>query len=100
MRDFCGNNVKICHSLTNSRYNDYRRRVARGIKGGAPASQPSGSLEEQTFVALLRTADRLQWRAAEMFKPHGLSATQYNALRILRGAGPEGLACSEVGARL
>jgi MarR family transcriptional regulator, organic hydroperoxide resistance regulator len=74
--------------------------VARGTKGGAPASQPSSSLEEQTFVALLRTADQLQWRAAEMFKPHGLSATQYNALRILRGAGPDGLACSEVGKRM
>lgn len=63
-------------------------------------SRLSGSLEEQTFVALLRTADQLQWRAAEMFKPHGLSPTQYNALRILRGAGPEGLACSEVGERM
>ncbi len=52
------------------------------------------------FVALLRAADRLQWRAVEMLKPHGLSPTQYNALRILRGAGPEGLACSEVGQRM
>jgi DNA-binding MarR family transcriptional regulator len=63
-------------------------------------SQPPGSLEEQTFVALLRTADHLQWSAAEMFKQHGLSPTQYNALRILRGAGPEGLTCSEVGKRM
>jgi DNA-binding MarR family transcriptional regulator len=63
-------------------------------------SQPLGSLEEQTFVALLRTVDHLQWRAAEMFKQHGLSPTQYNALRILRGAGPEGLPCSEVGKRM
>jgi len=61
---------------------------------------PSNSLEEEAFVALLRTADQLQWRAAEMFKPHGLSPTQYNALRILRGAGPEGLACSDVGQRM
>jgi DNA-binding MarR family transcriptional regulator len=61
---------------------------------------PSNSLEEDAFVALLRTADQLQWRAAEMFKPHGLSPTQYNALRILRGAGPEGLACTEVARRM
>ena len=74
--------------------------MAKGNKDGAAAGHPSGSLEEQTFVALLRTADQLQWRAAEMFKPHGLSPTQYNALRILRGAGPEGLACSEVGERM
>jgi DNA-binding MarR family transcriptional regulator len=69
-------------------------------KAGAPASLPSGTLEEQVFVALLRTADQLQWRATEMLKRHGLSPTQYNALRILRGAGPEGLACSEVGQRM
>jgi DNA-binding MarR family transcriptional regulator len=93
-------NVKICRLFDNSCYNDYRRWVAKGTKGEAPATPPSGSLEEQTFVALLRTADQLQWRAAEMLKPHGLSPTQYNALRILRGAGPEGLACSEVGARM
>jgi DNA-binding MarR family transcriptional regulator len=74
--------------------------VAKAPRNGAPASPPSSSLEEQTFVALLRTADRLQWRAAEMLKRHGLSPTQYNALRILRGAGPEGLACSEVGERM
>ena len=37
---------------------------------------------------------------AEWLKPHGLSPTQYNALRILRGAGADGLLCSEVGARM
>jgi DNA-binding MarR family transcriptional regulator len=74
--------------------------VTKDTRDGAPGSQPPGSLEEQTFVALLRTADHLQWRAAEMFKQHGLSPTQYNALRILRGAGPEGLPCSEVGKRM
>lgn len=57
-------------------------------------------MEEQAFVAILRTADRLQWRAAELLKPHGLSPTQYNALRILRGAGPAGLACGEIGERM
>jgi DNA-binding MarR family transcriptional regulator len=94
---------KKCKDLLrfdSSRYNDYRRWVAKDNKSGAPASHPSGSLEERTFVALLRTADQLQWRAAEMFKSRGLSPTQYNALRILRGAGPEGLACSAVGERM
>jgi DNA-binding MarR family transcriptional regulator len=63
-------------------------------------TQPISSLAEGAFVALLRTADQLQWRAAEMFKRHGLSPTQYNALRILRGAGSEGLPCNEVGKRM
>ncbi len=48
----------------------------------------------------MRTSDALQGKVAEMFKPFGLSPTQYNALRILRGAGPDGLACSEVGKRM
>ena len=62
--------------------------------------RPIPSLAEEAFVALLRTADQLQWRAAEVFKRHGLSPTQYNALRILRGAGPEGLPCTEAGKRM
>jgi DNA-binding MarR family transcriptional regulator len=52
------------------------------------------------FISVMKTADAFS-RAAETFlKPAGLSGTQYNVLRILRGAGPEGLACSEVGERL
>ena len=35
-----------------------------------------------------------------MLKPHGLSPTQYNALRILRGAGDQGRACSEIAERM
>jgi DNA-binding MarR family transcriptional regulator len=58
------------------------------------------SLEAEAALALLRTADQLQARVADMLKPYGLSPTQYNALRILRGAGVEGLACSEIGERM
>ena len=35
-----------------------------------------------------------------MLKPYGLSPTQYNALRILRGAGAEGRACTEIAERM
>jgi DNA-binding MarR family transcriptional regulator len=69
-----------------------------------PRSQSStlaeSGLEERAFVSLQRAADRLAGKMAEWLKPHGLSPTQYNALRILRGAGAEGLPCSEVGARM
>jgi DNA-binding MarR family transcriptional regulator len=74
--------------------------MGKGISAGIPRNKPLSSIEEEAFVALLRAADQLQRRAAEMLKPHGLSPTQYNALRILRGAGAEGLACSEVGKRM
>lgn len=57
-------------------------------------------LEERAYLELLLTADRLAGKMAEWLKPHGLSPTQYNALRILRGAGVGGLPCTEVGARM
>jgi DNA-binding MarR family transcriptional regulator len=57
-------------------------------------------LEAQVFVSVLRTADALARGAEVLLKPSGLSPTQYNVLRILRGAGTEGLACREVGCRM
>jgi DNA-binding MarR family transcriptional regulator len=69
--------------------------MERGAKRGR-----QGILEAEVFVSLLRAADLLARGAEGLLKPYNLSATQYNILRILRGAGPGGLACSEVGGRL
>ena len=74
--------------------------VAKGIQAEIQQSKPFPSLEEEALIALQRTADRLQWRLSEMLKAHGLSPTQYNALRILRGAQNEGRACSEIAERM
>jgi DNA-binding MarR family transcriptional regulator len=52
------------------------------------------------FVSLLRTADALTRDAEALVKPYNISGTQYNILRILRGAGEKGLACREVGCKL
>ena len=57
-------------------------------------------LEADVWVKLQRTAECLMNRLNQTLKPHGVSPTQYNALRILRGAGPDGLPCGEVAARL
>jgi DNA-binding MarR family transcriptional regulator len=65
-----------------------------------PKRDPQAALEAEVFVSLLRTADALARGAEALIKPYGLSGTQYNILRILRGAGEKGLACSEVGGRL
>ncbi|MGH9565741.1 MAG: MarR family winged helix-turn-helix transcriptional regulator [Candidatus Angelobacter sp.] len=70
------------------------------IQAEIKQGKPFESLEQEAFLALLWTADRLQWRLTEALKPHGLSPTQYNVLRILRGAGKQGLACSEVAQRM
>jgi len=74
--------------------------MARGIQADIKQRKRFSSLEEEVFIALMRTADRLARRGAEMLRQHGLSPTQYNALRILRGAGTKGLACSEIGERM
>lgn len=63
-------------------------------------TKPFVSLEEEAFLSLQRTADDLLRGMALVLKPARLSPTQYNILRILRGAGDEGLACREVGERM
>jgi|ERR1700722_6544846 DNA-binding MarR family transcriptional regulator len=65
-----------------------------------PKREPQAQLEARVFVTLMRTADALARGAEALLKPYNLSGTQYNILRILRGAGEHGLACREVGGRL
>jgi DNA-binding MarR family transcriptional regulator len=55
--------------------------------------------EEKAFLDLLRTTDRLSRGLIGVLKQEDLSMTQYNVLRILRGA-PEGLPCGEVANRM
>jgi len=68
---------------------------------GLPERKPrrTARREEAAFLDLLRTTDVLSHRPAQVLKTADLSATQYNVLRILRGA-PEGLTCGEVANRM
>jgi DNA-binding MarR family transcriptional regulator len=63
-------------------------------------ARASVSLEARIFVALLKTADSLGQEAEQLFKSAGLTGAQYNVLRILRGAEPEGLPCRGIGDRM
>lgn len=56
--------------------------------------------EHEAYVALQRLATRLRDETEELLKTGGLSVTQFNVLRILRGSGTQGLTCGEIGARL
>ncbi len=58
-----------------------------------------GSAEESAFLDLLRTTDMLSRGLVTVLKAEDLSSTQYNVLRILRGA-PEGLPCGEIANRM
>jgi len=62
-------------------------------------SHPFDSLEQEAALNLRRTTDALAAFEADVFRPTELSPTQYNVLRILRGAG-EPLACGEIAARM
>lgn len=64
------------------------------------AARPPAPIEERIFVALLKTADALGQEAEQLVRSANLTGTQYNVLRILRGAGTEGLACRGIGERL
>ena len=55
--------------------------------------------EETAFLEMLRTTDQLSRGLVALLKAAQLSPTQYNVLRILRGA-PEGLPCGEIGQRM
>ena len=57
-------------------------------------------LEEETTLNIARTADLLMQKLGDVLKPHNLSSTQYNVLRILRGAGAEGASCKDIGSRM
>ena len=58
------------------------------------------SLEEEAFLNLARTEAVLSDGLDRVLAPHGLSLTQYNVLRMLRGAGAEGLCRNEIRDRL
>jgi DNA-binding MarR family transcriptional regulator len=74
--------------------------MPRGLQAELKQKRPFTSREQEAYLALLRTADTLQSSMESKFKEFGLTGTQYNALRILRGAGPDGLPCSEIGERM
>ena len=57
------------------------------------------SLEQEAMLALMRTSDLLENRLARLFREYGLTLTQYNVLRILRGEG-QPLPCLEVAERM
>lgn len=71
---------------------DLRHEIGQG--------DPFASLEQEAHLNVCRTAAVLQDAFEQMVKPHGVSGTQSNVLRILRGAGPDGLCRNEVRSRL
>lgn len=63
-------------------------------------NKPFTSLEQEAILGLLRTAAILNHANDEALRPFGLTGTQYNVLRILRGSGEQGLCGREIGERM
>lgn len=63
-------------------------------------TKPFRHIEEEVFLNLQRSADAMMQEISDILKPFGLSPTQYNVMRILRGAGDAGITCKEIGARM
>lgn len=63
-------------------------------------NKPFESLEQEALLSLERTAAVLGHAVADAMKPYGVTPTQYNVLRILRGAGRHGLCRNAVRERL
>jgi DNA-binding MarR family transcriptional regulator len=71
-----------------------------GLKQEISQQRPFSSPEEEALLNVLRTSDCLQRTFQRRTKDWGITSTQYNVLRILRGSQPRGLTCSAIGDRM
>lgn len=63
-------------------------------------TKPFKSLEQEVILSIMHTAEYLTTAINNVLKAADLTGTQYNVLRILRGAGGEGLMCGEISERM
>lgn len=63
-------------------------------------TKPFRSHEEAAYLAIQKIAEDLRAGFNDLFKTRGLTGAQYNVLRILRGAGHDGLSCREISERM
>jgi DNA-binding MarR family transcriptional regulator len=62
--------------------------------------KPFRSRGQEVVVALIRTADLVRRTVGRVLEPYDITLQQYNVLRILRGAGEQGLPTLEIGERM
>ena len=74
--------------------------MTRALRDEIRQTKPFTSAEQEAFLSLGRTWAVLEHAFAEALRPYGITPTQYNVLRILRGAGETGLCRTEVMQRL
>ena len=63
-------------------------------------NRPFVSLEQEVYLSILRTASELSHAVDQVFRPFDITPSQYNVLRILQGAGTDGLCRNEISERM
>jgi DNA-binding MarR family transcriptional regulator len=72
-------------------------KAVTGLAAEIHKKKPFDSPEQEAWLNLIRTASVLAEPGERLFKKHGLTEATYNALRILRGSGQAGRACTGIG---
>ena len=70
------------------------------IRNEIRQTRPFDSVADEAVVTLLATADRVRVALARVTEAHDITLQQYNVLRILRGAGEEGLPTLDIASRM
>jgi DNA-binding MarR family transcriptional regulator len=74
--------------------------MTSGLRDEIRQTKPFTSLQQEAELSVLRTAGLLLDSMEQLLRPFDINPTQYNALRILRGAGEQGLCRDELRSRL
>jgi len=77
-----------------------RPRNPKTLRDEIRQNKPFESPAQEAILSLFRTTDMLQRMFSRLVEPHGISLQQYNVLRILRGAGTEGIPTLEIADRM
>jgi len=76
------------------------RNKPKTLRDEIRQNKPFESPAQEAILSLFRTTDMLQRMFSQLVEPHGISLQQYNVLRILRGAGKEGIPTLEIADRM
>ena len=75
-------------------------RASSRLQAEIKQSRPFRSVGQEALVGLMRTTDILRRTLGELLEASGITLQQYNVLRILRGAGADGLPTLEIAHRM
>jgi DNA-binding MarR family transcriptional regulator len=74
--------------------------MASQLQAELKQTKPFPRRSSEALLSVLRTAALLEHQLNEVLRPYGITELQYNVLRILRGAGPEGWCGRAISERL